>query len=108
MSYKTQPQLDAVYTERNALVCALSKLWPSFLMDHPSTDDSWDPEWRNIVCIHAPVGQLTWHIHDRELPMFAHLHRAPNHWDGHTTEEKYARLARLSPTTAEEVEKVLR
>jgi len=52
----------------------------------------------------GPTGQMTWHIHDSELPMFDHLGRASvNTWDGHTTEEKYERLAELTrrPTRAE-------
>jgi hypothetical protein len=87
-------ELDAVYAERNALVCALSKVWPSHIAQHPE-DPSWDPEWNNIVFIQSPAGQLTWHIHERELPMFAHLNPGPNNWDGHTTAEKYERLATL-------------
>lgn len=86
---------DQVYAERNKLVCALSKLWPSHLAQHPASDTAWDPNWRNIVCIHAPVGQLCWHIMDSELPMFEHLKLKANDWDGHTTEAKYERLASL-------------
>lgn len=86
---------DRVYAERNKLVCALSKLWPSHLAQHPASDTSWDPNWRNIVCIHSPVGQLCWHIMDSELPMFEHLKLKANDWDGHTTEAKYERLASL-------------
>lgn len=93
MTAEEQAQLDSVYTERNALVCALSKVFPSYLMPH-GPDVTWDDDWKNIVCIDAPlVGQLTWHIKDSELPMFAHLARRENNWDGHTTEEKYRRLA---------------
>lgn len=84
---------DKVYAERNKLVCALSKLWPAHLAQHPASDTSWDPNWRNIVCIHSPVGQLCWHIMDSELPMFEHLALKANDWDGHTTEQKYERLA---------------
>lgn len=90
---------DQAYKERNALVCALSKLWPSHFGIHEGPAD-WDPQWRNVICIHAPApaGQLTWHIHDRELPAFSHLLTVErvNDWDGHSTEEKYARLARLT------------
>jgi len=84
---------DEVYRERDALVAALSKLWPSHLAWHGDPD--WEDGWRNIVCIHSPVGQLTWHIQDDERPQFAHLLVKAEHWDGHTTAEKYARLAAL-------------
>jgi len=92
---KHQLERNGVYTERNALVCALSKLYPSHLADHPAWDEGWDPEWLNVVCIHGPTGQMTWHIHRLELDNFEHLPRHPNDWDGHTTEEKYARLKQL-------------
>lgn len=86
--------LNAVYAERNALVCALSKVWPSHLALHPD-DPEWERDWMHIVCIHAPCGQLTWHIHDSEVPQYEHLEIKPADWDGHSTEEKYRRLAAL-------------
>lgn len=83
------------YSERNQLVAVLSKLWPSHWADHPADDLTWDDEWRTIICIHSPVGQLTWHVKEDERWRFAHLSREAAHWDGHTTEEKYARLTSL-------------
>lgn len=85
---------DTAYRERDMLVCALSKIWPS----HLAYDDQvgWDDEWRWVVCVHSPQGQLTWHIRKSELPWFGHLNHAANHWDGHTTPEKYERLSRLT------------
>lgn len=91
-----QKQRNDVYEERDRLVCALSKVFPSWLARHPDTDKAWDDDWRWIVFVQLPTGQATWHIHDRELPWFAHLkRRTENVWDGHTTEEKYRRLAAL-------------
>lgn len=92
---------NKVYQERNCLVAALSKLWISdtpgscWLAHHPD-DPSWDKEWLTIVFFDLPqTGQMCWHIHDLELPAFAHLSWGPNTWDGHTTEQKYARLEKL-------------
>ena len=85
------------YAERNKLVAALSKLFPSHIMQHEATDKDWEDDWRNIVCIELPTGQCTWHIHDSELPLFVHLPRVDtNCYDGHSTEEKYKRLAGLA------------
>lgn len=101
MAYEEAPgrdyraERDAAYHERNLLVSALSKLFPSHLMLHPEDDSGWDPEWLNIVCIDGPSGQMTWHIHSSELPEFDHLDVQPNNWDGHSTEEKYKRLEKL-------------
>lgn len=89
---------DTAYAERNRLVAALSKLFPAWLERHPDSDTAWEDDWRWIVFINLPngpgSGQVSWHIHDSELPQFDHLdRRSGNSWDGHTTEEKYLRLA---------------
>jgi hypothetical protein len=81
------------YWERNQLVVFLSKFYKSHLSLHPEEDEYWEDDWRNLVCVHLPTGQASWHIHDSEVKYFAHLPYEPNHWDGHTTEEKYKRLA---------------
>lgn len=85
-------QKDAAYSERNMVVAALSKLFPSSLERHPEGED-WEEDWRWIVFIDLPTGQATWHIHDDELGRFDHLGRhAGRKWDGHTTHQKYERL----------------
>ena len=45
--------------------------------------------------IDGPTGQLSWHLHDSDVPLFDGLERGPNLWDGHTTADKYERVARL-------------
>lgn len=86
---------DGAYAERNKLVAALSKLFPASLERHDGVE--WEDDWRWVVFIDLPTGQASWHIHDSELPQFAHLPRqAGRRWDGHTNEQKYARLAVLS------------
>lgn len=98
-------ELDAVYDERNRCVAAMTAMaqrlgWPAWLGHHePANDPKWDAEWRNVVYIFVPTGQVSWHIHDRDLPLFAHLDRVPGvdgTWDGHTTEVKYKRLEQLT------------
>jgi len=114
---------DAAYTERDKLVCALSKLFPSALERHPESDTTWENDWRWIVFIDIPVReyltygdqrngpgphfkdeikQVTWHIHDSELSMFDHLPRFTGRaWDGHTTPQKYLRLTSIRARDAE-------
>lgn len=87
------------YYERNQLVAFISKLYPSHLSRHPESDKAWENDWRWIICIHSPAGQLTWHIHDSEKKHFKHLKEKPEHWDGHTTPQKYARLKRIKSKT---------
>lgn len=107
---------DQAYYERNQLVCALSKIWESWLELHPLDDETWEKDWRHIVFIKMPYlrynpmmahiskdacwrpdhYQLSWHIHDSEVKYFDHLElRSGNSWDGHSTEEKYERLKEL-------------
>jgi len=85
---------DNAYAERDKLVAALSKCFPSYLAKHPDNPD-WEPDWMWIVFIDTPEGQCSWHIHDSELGMFSHLTVKENNWDGHSTDEKYERLAKL-------------
>lgn len=39
--------------------------------------------------------QLSWHIHDSEIPLFDHLTYQAFEWDGHLNEDKYRRLRLL-------------
>jgi hypothetical protein len=94
---KLRAAKDAAYAERNKLVAALSKCFPALLARHPDEDKDWEDDWRWIVFITLPTGQATWHIHDSELPLFAHLERSAATWDGHSTEEKYRRVEALAP-----------
>jgi hypothetical protein len=88
---------DQAYWERNQLIAFISKLFPAHLTKHPENDAEWESDWRTIVCIHLPTGQATWHIHDFDVPLFDHLKYDDNHWDGHTTEEKYKRIREYQP-----------
>lgn len=83
------------YNERDRLVCALSKCFPSWLARHPDSDTSWDDDWRWIVFINLPTGQASWHIHDSERGWFKHLEVGKNSWDGHNNDEKYGRVAEI-------------
>lgn len=104
---------DNAYWERNQLVAALSKLFPAWLGKHDEKDKEWEKDWRTIVYIEVPPEvrgnpekdfphQLSWHIHDTDVPMFDHLSypvfegKYP-YWDGHSTEEKYRRLRKIQP-----------
>jgi hypothetical protein len=89
---------DGAYSERNSLVAVLSRLYPS----HVTIDRLEDPEWQSVICVHTPQGQATWHIPAAEMLKFSHLVNVemttcPG-WDGHTTEQKYDRLAGLRKT----------
>lgn len=86
---------DGAYHERNQVVAFLSKLFPASLERHTGNQD-WDPDWLWVVMIDLPGFQVSWHIKSDELDLFSHLPReAGRVWDGHTTEQKYARMAEM-------------
>lgn len=94
-------QLNEVYNERNRVVAFLVAMaaergWPHGLAEHDPNDASWDADWRGIVFIELPdVGQVSWHYHDSERPLFVGLPRYDKPWDGHSSVEKYDRMRRL-------------
>lgn len=90
---RLQDAKNGAYAERNKLVALVSKVFPSCLGRHEDTDTSWEDDWRWIVYVTLPTGQCSWHIHDSDLPLFSHLKKGDVQWDGHTTAEKYARIA---------------
>jgi len=84
---------DLAYTERARLVAVLAAVWDSWWAPDPKT-----PDYR-VVYVKSPAGQLSWHIHQDDWHLFEHVaparHARPT-WDGHSTEEKNARLAALT------------
>lgn len=93
----TQDELIAAkneaYLERNQVVAALVRLYPSGLA---RTDiPGWEPEWHGCVYIDLPTGQVSWHFHDSQAYLFDGLPPYTKPWDGHDTPEKYRRLAAL-------------
>jgi len=89
-----QPEpLDAAYRERNAVVAALirSNGWPRWVAMAPDAGG-----WI-IVYAETPEGQVSWHVGPGDFGLFEDFPGvAPGRWDGHTTEEKYRRLAALT------------
>ena len=88
-----QQQLDAAYRERAHLVAWLAALHPSVIAPAPDVDE---PDWQ-IVYIKAGGWQMTWHVHPRDAELFEDVESLPAddpraQWDGHSTEQKYARM----------------
>lgn len=85
-----------IYRERAHLVAHLAARHPAVL----AYSDPAEPEWP-VVTIDTPAGQLTWHISPEDADLFGHVPVVPAddplaQWDGHTTDEKYARLRALT------------
>lgn len=90
----TASEVAAVYAERNAVVCALARA-----MHAAGSTVGWARDERDetggwpVLYIDTPAGQVSWHLPKDELPEWVEPYEGS--WDGHTTAEKYARLARL-------------
>ncbi len=91
---------DAAYLERNQVVAALAKCFPSGVAR--TAIEGWSEDWHGCVYIDLPTGQASWHFHDSQAYLFADLPPYVGGWDGHTTDEKYERLAALSPAPNQE------
>lgn len=90
-------QKDGAYAERNRCVIGLCRLamalgYQTGMGEHNPDDENWDAEWRGIVYIDLPVGQVSWHIHDSERGLFEFLPPYVGKWDGHDTATKYRRV----------------
>lgn len=89
---------DKAYEERAKLVSYLTAVYPSEVYEAESDSGAW---W--LVFVATPSGQMSWHVHEDDLELFPHLLNRPTTgvtWDGHTTPEKYRRLAELTRTVA--------
>ena len=84
---------DAAYLERNKVVAALARCFPSGIAT--TAIEGWHKEWHGCVYIDLPTGQVSWHFHDSHAYLFEGLPPYTKPWDGHTTEEKYERLAKI-------------
>lgn len=85
---------DAVYRERAHLVAHLASLYPSVL----SYSDPTEPDWP-VLTVETPAGQMSWHVVPGDLDLLGHVPLVDSSevtWDGHTTQEKYGRLDRLT------------
>lgn len=91
-------QLEATannaYEERNRLVALLARLFPSGIKK--TSIPGWDEAWHGCVYIDLPTGQASWHYHDGEAHLFEGLPPYSGEWDGHSTDEKYERIARAA------------
>lgn len=96
--------LEVAYGERNRCVYLIVLLAQALglrvgMGRHIDKEDvPWDDEWRNVVYVDLPSGQVSWHIHDSEMTWgFDALPKYPDPWDGHTTSLKYRRLRMPEP-----------
>jgi hypothetical protein len=81
---------DEAYRQRNYLVAALAKLFPSGIR---KTDiPGWSDDWHGCCFIDLPSGQISYHFHDSHAHLFVGLPDYATPWDGHDKETVHARL----------------
>lgn len=88
---EVQAERDKAYRERAQLVAFLAACYPSVIGPAP------DAEGWAIVFADTPAGQMSWHVAQADIGLFGHLRIGSAEWDGHTTGQKYERLAELIP-----------
>ena len=98
MTPEEKAHLDSVYQERNLCVALITRLaemlgYRAGIKEHQG--EEWEDDWRNVLFIDLPTGQVSWHLHVSELENFPGLPRYLGEWDGHTTEEKYERVKKF-------------
>lgn len=94
-------QLNSLYAERNLCVSLLCKMALALGLSCGIGIDEAEPDplWKHVAFIDLPSGQVSWHVHSDELPNFRGVPLYSRPYDGHSTDEKYARVRdpKLSP-----------
>ncbi len=85
---------DDAYFERNNVVAALARLYPSGIAR--TNIPGWSEDWHGCVYIDLPSGQISYHCHDSQAYLFASLPPYAGTWDGHDKDEVHRRLSTLT------------
>ncbi len=89
--------VDDAYLERNRVVALLASMVPAVRCR--TAIEGWSDDWCGCVYLTLPTGQASWHYHDSHAPLFAHVPEGAAVWDGHSTDEKYERVAQAALAT---------
>ena len=79
---QVQDRLQRAYTERMIAVKLLCLYCGYPYGIGKDTNEAWDDEWRNVVYIDLPCGQVSWHIAPADLPLFKDFPKYDGVWDG--------------------------
>jgi len=93
---------EDAYRERDQCVALIAHLAAALgytvgIGEHDPKDRAWLPEWRTIIYIDLPTGQVSWHIREDERAWFADLPPYTKPWDKHSVTEKYRRVLEYDP-----------
>jgi hypothetical protein len=95
LAKEREAERDGAYRERAHLVALLAALTDGAVITYATDVD--EPGWQ-IVYLNLGDRQASWHISPRDADLFTHVERVEHddprgHWDGHTTQDKYAGIA---------------
>lgn len=75
-------KVNAAYTERMQVVLMLAKMSGCKYGVGKDDNESWEDEWRNVVYIDLPQGQVSWHIAPHDMHLFEGFPTYEGKWDG--------------------------
>ena len=81
----TQDNLNQAYTERNILASIACKMAIALGFKAgigKDNNEDWDDEWRNLIYIELPNGQISYHIAPHDLSVIKDLPEYDGKWDG--------------------------
>ena len=78
---------NKAYREVAEMAAAFAHLFPSWVNVDPD-----EPDWP-VLYAQLPTGQVSWHFSKDDLDLITDIPRGGPQWDGHTREERSARLA---------------
>lgn len=73
---------DKAYTQRMIAVCIFAKTSGFNYGIGKDDNEKWDDEWRNVVYIDTPAGQISYHIAPQDFHIFADFPQYSGKWDG--------------------------
>lgn len=88
-----EAEKDEAYRQRNHLVAALARLFPSGT--RRTNIEGWSDDWHGCCFIDLTTGQISYHYHDSHAYLFAALPAYETPWDGHDKAVVHARLIAL-------------
>jgi hypothetical protein len=90
---RLEAERDAAYRGRALAAVALAHAALALgLRAGVRIDPDQTPEWRHVLMVELPAGQVSWHIAEADVPLLVGL---PDYqeWDGHTPAQRDERLA---------------
>lgn len=62
-------------------------------------NENWDDEWRNVVYIDLPQGQVSWHIAPHDMHLFEDFPKYEGKWDGNFNGNDVDFIKSMKPCT---------